>query len=63
MTNTLMVTNSNGRTASGYIIDDTAYGRNTFQILGNRLKPGNAEQGIVNGLLDLIQQYMASNNK
>jgi neutral ceramidase len=63
MTNTVMVTNSNGRTNSGYIIDDAAYGRNTFQVLGNRLKPGNAEQGIVGGLLDLIQQYTGGNNK
>ena len=55
MTNTVMVTISNGRTNSGYIIDDTAYGRNTFQVLGNRLKPGYAEQGIVDGLLDLIE--------
>jgi neutral ceramidase len=59
MSNTIMVTNSNGRTNSGYIIDDTSYGRNTFQVLGNRLKPGFAEQGIVNTLVGLIQQYVA----
>jgi neutral ceramidase len=61
MTNTVMVSNANGRTASGYIIDDTAYGRNTFQALGNRLKPGSAEQGIIDGLLGLIDQYIAGN--
>jgi neutral ceramidase len=59
MTNTVMVSCSNGRTNSGYIIDDSAYGRNTFQVLGNRLKPGHAEQGIVGTLLDLIEQYNA----
>ena len=63
MTNAVMVTNANGRTASGYIIDDTAYGRNTFQVLGNRLKPGNAEQGIIDGLLGLMEQYIAGNHK
>jgi neutral ceramidase len=63
MTNTVMVTNANGRTSSGYIIDDGAYGRNTFQVLGNRLKPGNAEQGIVGGLIALIEQYITGNNK
>jgi neutral ceramidase len=63
MANTVMVTISNGRTNSGYIVDDSAYGRNTFQVLGNRLKPGYAEQGIVGGLLDLIEQYNANNAK
>ena len=28
---------------------------NTFQVLGSRLKPGCAEEGIVNSLVDLIQ--------
>ena len=57
MANTVMVTCANGRTNSGYIIDDAAYGRNTFQVVGNRLQPGHAEQGIVGGLLELIEQY------
>jgi len=63
MTNTVMVTNANGRTRSGYIIDDSAYGRNTFQALGNRLKPGYAEPGIINGLVALIEQYASINSK
>lgn len=62
MTNTVFVTISNGRTNSGYVIDDAAYGRNTFQVLGNKLKPGHAEQEIVGGLVNLIEQYNADNN-
>jgi hypothetical protein len=57
MTNTVMVTISNGRTNSGYIITDADYGKNTFQALGNKLQPGYAEDAIVNGLLKLINQY------
>jgi hypothetical protein len=52
-----MVTISNGRTNSGYIITDADYGKNTFQALGNKLQPGYAEDAIVNGLLKLINQY------
>lgn len=44
----------NGSSNSGYIPDDAAYGRQTFEVLSSRCKPGYAESGIVNGLLDLI---------
>jgi hypothetical protein len=54
MANTLMVTLANGKTNSGYIPNDTAFGAQTFQVLGSRLKPGCAETAIVNGLLDLM---------
>jgi neutral ceramidase len=54
MTNTFMVTLANGAALSGYIPNDTAFGAQTFQVLGSRLKPGCAETAIVNGLLDLI---------
>lgn len=54
MANTLMVTLANGRADSGYIPNDTAFGANTFQVLGSKLKPGCAEGAIVNGLLDAI---------
>jgi hypothetical protein len=54
MANTLMVTLANGRANSGYIPNDTAFGAQTFQVLGSSLKPGCAETAIVNGLLDLI---------
>ncbi len=59
MANTFMVTLANGAANSGYVPNDTAFGANTFQVLGSRLKPGCAEDGIVNGLLDL----MATTNK
>jgi hypothetical protein len=54
MANTVMVTLANGRADSGYVPNDTAFGANTFQVLGSKLKPGCAEAAIVNGLLDLI---------
>jgi neutral ceramidase len=54
MANTFMVTLANGAADSGYIPNDTAFGAQTFQVLGSRLKPGCAETAIVNGLLDLI---------
>ena len=54
MTNTVMVTLANGRANSGYIPDDASFGHLTFQVLGTHLKPGCAEQGIANGLVDLI---------
>lgn len=54
MANTFMVTLANGKTNSGYIPNDTAFGARTFQVLGSHLKPGCAETAIVNGLLDLM---------
>jgi len=57
MANTVMVTLANGRANSGYIPNDAAFGAYTFQVLGSRLKPGCAEQGIAGGLTDLVNQY------
>jgi neutral ceramidase len=54
MADTVMVTLANGRANSGYIPNDTAFGAETFQVLGSNLKPGCAETAIVDGLLDLI---------
>ena len=54
MANTVMVTLANGRADSGYIPNDTAYGADTFQVLGSKLKPDCAEGAIVEGLVDLI---------
>ncbi|HEX4593190.1 MAG TPA: neutral/alkaline non-lysosomal ceramidase N-terminal domain-containing protein [Bryobacteraceae bacterium] len=59
MANTVVVTLANGRANSGYIPDDASFGHNTFQVLGSRLKPGCAEQGIANGLDDLVAKYVA----
>ncbi len=57
LAHTVVVTLSNGRANSGYIPDDASFGHETFQVLGSRLKPGCAEQGIANGLDSLISQY------
>ena len=51
---TMMATLTNGMARSGYIPADEAFGYQTFEVLGSRLKPGCAESAIVNGLLDLI---------
>lgn len=58
MGNTMMVTLANGRANSGYVPNDASFGAYTFQVLGSRLKPGCAEQGIANKLTDLIEQYV-----
>jgi neutral ceramidase len=52
----IFVSMLNGSSNSGYIPDDAAYGRLTFEVISSRCKPGYAESGIVNGLLDLISQ-------
>jgi len=52
----IFVSMLNGSSNSGYIPDDAAYGRLTFEVLSSRCKPGYAESGIVNGILDLIAQ-------
>jgi neutral ceramidase len=51
---TMMVTLTNGSTNSGYIPNDAAANYQTFEVLSSRLKPGCAETGIVNGILDLM---------
>jgi len=51
---TMMATLTNGMARSGYIPNVAAFGYQTFEVLGSRLKPGCAESAIVNGLLDLI---------
>ncbi|MGD0578916.1 MAG: neutral/alkaline non-lysosomal ceramidase N-terminal domain-containing protein [Bryobacteraceae bacterium] len=55
LANTMFVTIANGRANSGYVPNDAAFGAYTFQVLGSRLKPGCAEDAIVNGLVGLIQ--------
>jgi len=59
MAHTVVVTLANGRANSGYIPDDASFGHNTFQVLGSRLKPGCAEQGIAGGLAELVTKYAA----
>ena len=53
---TLMVTLANGAANSGYIYADDAYSHLSFQVIGSRLKPGCAEDGIINNALGLIDE-------
>lgn len=57
--NTMMATLTNGMAPSGYIPNDAAFGYNTFEVVSSRLKPGCAEDAIVNGILDLMDQAQA----
>jgi neutral ceramidase len=52
-THTLMLTHTNG--SSGYLPDDAAYEQISYEIVVTRVKPGCAEDGIVNGLLELME--------
>lgn len=52
--NTIMVTHANG--SSGYIPDDSAFDQISYEITTSRLKPGCAENAIVNGFLEMMEQ-------
>jgi hypothetical protein len=52
----MMVTLANGRANSGYIYSNEAAHHLTFQVIGSRLKPGCAEDQIVNGVLALYRR-------
>jgi len=52
---TMMVTLANGMATTGYIPDDASFGQNVFEVLSSRLKPGYAERGIIDGILDLME--------
>jgi len=49
---TIMVTHANG--SSGYIPNDAAFDQISYEITTSHLKPGCAENAIVNGLLELM---------
>ncbi len=51
---TMLSTLTNGMAQTGYIPSDEAFGYNVFTVLNSRLKPGCAEVGIVDGLLELM---------
>jgi neutral ceramidase len=53
---TMLTTLTNGMAQTGYIPSDEAFGYNVFTVLSSRLKPGCAEAGIVNGLLELMRE-------
>jgi len=50
---TVVVTHANG--SSGYIPDDAAFEQVSYEITTSRLKPGCAENAIVNGFLNLMK--------
>jgi len=52
---TMLATLTNGMAPTGYIPSEDAWGRNVFTVLSSRLKPGCAEAGIVNGIVDLMR--------
>jgi hypothetical protein len=49
---TVMVTHTNG--SSGYIPNDAAFDPVSYEVTASRLKPGCAEDGIVNGFLKMM---------
>ena len=53
---TMVVTIADGTFESGYIYSDKAANHLTFQVIGSRIKPGYAEEGIVESALRLIQK-------
>ena len=55
---TMMVTIANGSATTGYIPDDASFGQNVFEVLSSRLKPGYAERGIIDGILDLMEKLL-----
>ncbi len=57
LTDLVVVTLANGKSV-GYIPDDAAYDRHTFQVLTTRIKKGRAEKAIVSTVLDLMDQSM-----
>lgn len=54
LTDTIMITLSNGRV--GYIVDDLSYDTPTFELDDSPLARGCAENGIVNNLVEMINQ-------
>jgi hypothetical protein len=52
--NTVMVTHANG--SSGYIPNDAAFDQISYEITTSHLKPGCAEDAIVNGFLGLMRR-------
>lgn len=56
MTHTVLVDRANGGAEPGYIPDDEAYSRTSFEVLGSHVKPG-CGAVVVDGLADLISQY------
>lgn len=52
--NTVMITHANG--SSGYIPDDAAFGQVSYEISASRLKPGCAENAIVDAFVKMMKE-------
>jgi hypothetical protein len=53
--NTIMVTHANG--LSGYIPNDAGFDQISYEVTSSHLKPGCAENAIVNGFLDMLRGF------
>jgi neutral ceramidase len=61
LTNTMVINYTislKGVKPDGYIPNDAAYAEQTFQVLNTYIKQGCAEESIVNGLVDMIDDYL-----
>jgi neutral ceramidase len=58
LTNTMVVSLANGGGGPGYVPDDAAYVQQTFQVINTNLKEGCAEKGIVNAMVDMVNNYL-----
>ncbi len=56
LSNTILITIANDRV--GYIVDDAGYDTPTFESTASPLQPGHAECAIVNGLVEMMGQYL-----
>jgi neutral ceramidase len=56
LSKTIMITIANDRI--GRIADDAAYDKPIFEVNGSPLAPGCAENGIVNGLVEMIKEHL-----
>jgi neutral ceramidase len=52
---TVVVTHCNG--SSGYLPDDAAYDQLSYEIVSTRVKRGCAENAVVNGLTEMMNQF------
>jgi neutral ceramidase len=52
---TIMITHANG--GSGYIPNDAGYDQISYEVTSTHLKPGCAENAIVNGFLDMLRGF------
>jgi hypothetical protein len=52
---TIMVTHANG--SSGYIPNDDGFNQISYEVTTSHLKPGCAENAIVNGFLDMLRSF------